>query len=170
MVQGFESSVDTYACIVDVCSPSGKPAGICSMNCRLWYFFTQIFYFWVFILKKFQQNKISTWAQTCVRSLTLQQFLNSSCPRTEFCECGWERITSVVSLTSSWNLSFLLQLWMWATNHSNASSTSDFITNRVQVFSCHNCCRNLEVSFIFIITLKFTEVIRPTFRSYLVGK
>lgn len=94
------------------------------------YFFTQIFYFWVFILKKFQQNKISTWAQTCVRSLTLQQFLNSSCPRTEFCECGWERITSVVSLTSSWNLSFLLQLWMWATNHSNASSTSDFITNR----------------------------------------
>lgn len=130
MVQGFESSVDTYACIVDVCSPSGKPAGICSMNCRLWYFFTQIFYFWVFILKKFQQNKISTWAQTCVRSLTLQQFLNSSCPRTEFCECGWERITSVVSLTSSWNLSFLLQLWMWATNHSNASSTSDFITNR----------------------------------------
>lgn len=130
MVQGFESSVDTYACIVDVCSPSGKPAGICSMNCTLWYFFTQIFYFWVFILKKFQQNKISTWAQTCVRSLTLQQFLNSSCPRTEFCECGWERITSVVSLTSSWNLSFLLQLWMWATNHSNASSTSDFITNR----------------------------------------
>lgn len=130
MVQGFESSVDTYACIVDVCSSSGKPAGICSMNCRLWYFFTQIFYFWVFILKKFQQNKISTWAQTCVRSLTLQQFLNSSCPRTEFCECGWERITSVVSLTSSWNLSFLLQLWMWATNHSNASSTSDFITNR----------------------------------------
>lgn len=130
MVQGFESSVDTYACIADVCSPSGKPAGICSMNCRLWYFFTQIFYFWVFILKKFQQNKISTWAQTCVRSLTLQQFLNSSCPRTEFCECGWERITSVVSLTSSWNLSFLLQLWMWATNHSNASSTSDFITNR----------------------------------------
>lgn len=132
------------------------------------YFFTQVFYSWVFILKKFQQNKISTRAQTCVCSLTLQQILSSSCPRIEFCECGWERITSVVSFTSSWNLSFLLQLWMWATNHSNASSTSDFI--RVQVLSYHNCCRNLEVSFIFITTLKFTEVIRPTFRSYLVGK
>lgn len=130
MVQGFESSVDTYACIVDVCCPSGKPAGICIMNCRLCVFFYPDILLLGIYFEEFQQNKISTRAQTCVRSLTLQQFLNSSCPRIEFCECGWDRITSVVSLTSSWNLSFLLQLWMWATNHSNASSTSDFITNR----------------------------------------
>lgn len=36
VVQGSETSVDTFLCTVDVCTPSGKPGGMWSMNCRLY--------------------------------------------------------------------------------------------------------------------------------------
>lgn len=136
---------------VDMCIPSGKPDG----TVRCVYPLTQLYYSWTFILKISQWNKISTWTWKRLCGLTLQQFLNSSCSTREFCEHGWKRIISVISLLSSWNASFLLQLCGQQTIVvpvvpmilSARQSKGIFVSIIAEI---------LEVSFIFITSLKFT--------------
>lgn len=55
MVQGFESSVDTFIYCGHMHPPSGKLDS--TVGCV--YLLTQMYYSWVFILKIFQENKIS---------------------------------------------------------------------------------------------------------------
>ena len=66
------------------------------------------------------------------------------------------------SSSSSWNSSFLLQLWMWATKHSIISNTYDFITKRQYVYFHIVIVAEIKVSFISITTLTFI-IIRHTY-------